>query len=108
LLKELNIRFTLRPVKYPVGSGKVALVRHDGSVLNNYALLPSAYMVFDINRDSKGAILNIKFYGGGNGHGVGMSQWGARGLAADGSNFREILSHFYPGSELTSIKDVSL
>jgi stage II sporulation protein D len=108
VLKELNIRFTLRPVKYPVGSGKVALVRHDGSVLNNYALLPSAYMVPDINRDSKGAILNIVFYGGGNGHGVGMSQWGARGLAANGKNFREILSHFYPGSELTSIKDVSL
>ncbi len=36
--------------------------------------------------------------GSGAGHGVGMSQWGAKGLAERGASFRRILSHFYKGS----------
>ncbi len=35
--------------------------------------------------------------GFGAGHGVGMSQWGAHGLAKRGSSFREILTHYYKG-----------
>ena len=35
--------------------------------------------------------------GYGSGHGVGMSQWGANGLAKKGANFREILKHYYKG-----------
>lgn len=34
------------------------------------------------------------------GHGVGMSQWGARYLAEDGYTYQEILAHYYPGTEL--------
>jgi len=40
------------------------------------------------------------FAGTGHGHGVGLSQWGARALAAGGSGYREILRSFYPGTEL--------
>src|SRR5690606_8133449 len=36
--------------------------------------------------------------GSGNGHGVGLCQWCARGQAAQGRGAREILSHFYPGT----------
>lgn len=35
--------------------------------------------------------------GSGYGHGVGMSQWGARGMAADGRSAASILSHYYRG-----------
>ena len=35
--------------------------------------------------------------GQGYGHGVGMSQWGARGLAEQGADFRQILEHYYQG-----------
>lgn len=34
------------------------------------------------------------------GHRVGMSQYGANAMAADGSDYREILAHYYPGSTL--------
>jgi stage II sporulation protein D len=34
------------------------------------------------------------------GHGVGMCQLGAAGMAATGAGFREILSHYYPNTEL--------
>ncbi|WP_457638013.1 SpoIID/LytB domain-containing protein [Oceanithermus sp.] len=41
------------------------------------------------------------FSGRGSGHGVGMSQWGARGFAARGWNYREILAYYYPKTVLT-------
>jgi len=41
------------------------------------------------------------FVGSGRGHGVGMSQWGAQGMARQGALYTEILSSFYPGTHLT-------
>jgi len=38
------------------------------------------------------------FKGRGLGHGVGMCQWGAAGMAESGSAYREILYYFYPGT----------
>ncbi|SES83588.1 stage II sporulation protein D [Natronincola peptidivorans] len=47
----------------------------------------------------------VTFSTRGYGHGVGMSQWGANGMAEQGSDFQEILKHYYQGvtfSKLTS------
>jgi stage II sporulation protein D len=38
--------------------------------------------------------------GRGFGHGVGMSQWGAYGLALRGEDYREILQHYYQGARI--------
>ena len=38
--------------------------------------------------------------GRGYGHGIGMSQWGAYGMATQGKNYREIIQHYYPGTTL--------
>lgn len=40
----------------------------------------------------------------GYGHGVGMSQWGADGMADEGFNYKEILKHYYTGVEIVSMK----
>lgn len=40
----------------------------------------------------------------GYGHGVGMSQWGADGMADEGYNYKEILMHYYTGVEIVSMK----
>lgn len=37
------------------------------------------------------------------GHRVGMSQYGADAMAVTGSDFREILNHYYPGTTLTKL-----
>ena len=37
------------------------------------------------------------------GHGVGMSQYGANVMASGGANYRAILAHYYPGTELVSL-----
>ena len=43
------------------------------------------------------------FTGKGYGHGVGMSQWGAQGMALQGRSASEILTHYYLGIALTNI-----
>ena len=41
--------------------------------------------------------------GGGDGHGVGMSQWGALGYAEHGFDYQSILSHYYSGTDLGQV-----
>ncbi len=40
------------------------------------------------------------FEGKGYGHGVGLSQWGAKGMAEEGFSYEEILSHYFPGCRI--------
>jgi stage II sporulation protein D len=42
------------------------------------------------------------FISTGNGHGVGMSQYGAQGMALEGHNYREILQHYYTDVEIVN------
>jgi len=44
------------------------------------------------------------FYGKGSGHGVGLCQWGAKGMAEKGYSYIDILKHYYPGIEIKRIK----
>ena len=48
-------------------------------------------------RPSKGTFV---FSGKGWGHGVGLSQWGAKSLAEQGWKYAKILQHYYPGTNL--------
>jgi SpoIID/LytB domain protein len=41
--------------------------------------------------------------GGGFGHGVGLSQYGAEGFALRGYTYRHILAHYYPGTRLSRV-----
>ena len=43
------------------------------------------------------------FVGAGWGHGVGMCQWGAYFMAKEGSQYREILQYYYPGSNISCL-----
>ncbi len=43
----------------------------------------------------------FQFTSTGYGHGVGMSQYGANVMAQDGSAYQEILTHYYPGAQLS-------
>ncbi len=44
-------------------------------------------------------ILLVRGFGAG--HGVGLSQWGAHGMAKKGANYRQILRHYYRGVNIT-------
>lgn len=43
--------------------------------------------------------------GAGFGHGVGMSQWGAFGMAKQGADAASIVTHYYPGTAVTPVQD---
>ncbi|WP_320046942.1 SpoIID/LytB domain-containing protein [uncultured Ilyobacter sp.] len=45
------------------------------------------------------------FFGKGSGHGVGMSQYGAYGLAVKGKKYREIIFYYYTGVEIKTLKN---
>ena len=56
-------------------------------------------ILLDIRRDRD----RFVFSGGGFGHGVGMSQWGARAMAVQGFAASEILAFYYRGAELRGL-----
>lgn len=54
---------------------------------------------FTIQKDENGIIFTTKGWG----HGVGLSQYGAYGMARNGSSYEEILKHYYKGVELSKL-----
>ncbi|WP_277674385.1 stage II sporulation protein D [Piscibacillus halophilus] len=57
---------------------------------------------FTIEEKGDHIIFTTKGYG----HGVGMSQYGANGMAEEGKSYQEIVKHYYQGVEISSIQDV--
>ena len=51
---------------------------------------------FTVQYQEGSFLLTTKGYG----HGVGLSQWGAKALAEQGQSAEEILAHYFPGTEL--------
>ena len=47
--------------------------------------------------NQKGGLEGVKIRGCGFGHGLGMSQWGAYGMAEQGYNYQDILKYYYSG-----------
>ncbi len=66
------------------------------------ARLPSAKIFFDHATDSKQQLNSLMIYGLGSGHGVGLQQIGAEGLARLNKNYEEILSHYYAVAQLAT------
>jgi stage II sporulation protein D len=61
--------------------------------------------LFEIHAGRDERPQDFVFVGSGRGHGVGMSQWGARAMAERGADYREILQHFYPGTTLRRVRE---
>jgi len=95
---EFNVRFLMPPMQHIEGGEPVVLNLHNGTAVNNRALLPSAFFVIEQASNEDGTLAAVTFYGGGNGHGVGMSQNGVMGMINEGYDYRQILQHFYPGT----------
>jgi stage II sporulation protein D len=67
-------------------------------------ILYSTYFSVDSSQESDGYLRSLSLHGGGNGHGVGMCQWGAIGRARAGQDFRTILATYYQGTTVGSIR----
>ncbi|MCM1024621.1 MAG: stage II sporulation protein D [Prevotella sp.] len=59
---------------------------------------------FAVEYSAKGGTFSVTTKG--SGHGVGMSQYGANAMANGGSDYKEILLHYYGGAEIADMEDV--
>lgn len=69
----------------------------------NGEILPSTYFSAESVRSAGGTLLRVVFTGRGNGHGVGMCQWGAIGRARAGHGWENILQAYYPGTRVETL-----
>ena len=89
-----------RPLKYPespIASGVKKYPRLSDAVKKNVL---SGYVEKVIKEKVYSGEEIFVLSGRGFGHGLGMSQWGAQGMAQAGYNFEEILLHYFPGTYL--------
>ncbi len=75
-----------------------ALRTTSGEILN------STYFSAEPSVGAKGRVQQLTLYGRGNGHGVGMCQWGAIGRARAGMDATSILAAYYPGTRLARLQ----
>lgn len=90
---EYNIRRLLAPIASTV-------YKLDGSTKEGMSALPSAFWCAEHTVSEDGALISVTFYGGGYGHGVGMSQVGAWKMAEAGADYKAILQHYYSGVQV--------
>lgn len=64
--------------------------------------LKSSMFTIEKEIDPQGRLLAVTFTGSGWGHGLGMSQWGAKGMAEQGYSYREILQYYYTGVSIAN------
>jgi len=84
-----------------VGSNGIAHVR--GGRIRSALGLREQLFVIERNYDENGSVTGFTFLGRGWGHGVGMCQVGAYGLARQGFTYEQILKAYYTGIELTRV-----
>ncbi|MEB3318401.1 MAG: SpoIID/LytB domain-containing protein [Cyanobacteriota bacterium] len=97
-LKVLERGASGRVLALEIVGDKTVVLRRD-SIRRALRELPST--LFTVSASQPGVWL---LRGGGFGHGVGLSQAGAIELARRGWNARQILKHYYPGADLTSLE----
>jgi stage II sporulation protein D len=84
------------------GSEGTQVVRRDG-IRSALGALRSNMFTVEFLKENGGVPAQVIFFGAGWGHGVGLCQSGARGLAVDGKGYSAILFHYYPSASLRKI-----
>lgn len=75
-----------------------AFGRHDKP-----GIMPSTNFEISLERDEKGVVQQVHIIGCGYGHGVGMCQCGAIGMARVGYTYQQILAHYYTGVRIRKL-----
>jgi len=91
-------------IRSALGDASLTIHRADGKTVDGWNSLPSGFLTIEGAGTSESGVKQFKIYGGGYGHGAGMSQNGAQGMAKAGMDYREILNFFYEGVTIEEIK----
>ena len=95
--KELSVEILEKS-----GSNRIIRLKVNGIELKAkdiYSKLGLRSYDFEFVQVGSNIIINTKGYG----HGVGLSQYGALGMAKEGYNYKDILSHYYVGTNLVKL-----
>ncbi len=92
VISEYNIRRILC-------DGESMVLRQDGKRVAAKTLLPSAFFVIETGKSGED-VIGYTLIGGGYGHGVGMSQNGAKEMGSLGYDYQEILKSFFADCEV--------
>ncbi len=84
---------------YQIVGDRIRWALRKGS--NPNSILPSTRFTLLIEKNERGSVQFVRASGRGNGHGVGMCQTGAIGMARNGYSYKDILTFYYPGSRIT-------
>lgn len=84
------------------GMGTIYL--QDGEEMSDMNLLPSAYFILEPEYEND-SLTGYLVKGGGYGHGRGMSQNGAKHMALEEMDYKEILKHYYPDADVKDMSD---
>ncbi|MGE5391324.1 MAG: SpoIID/LytB domain-containing protein [Deltaproteobacteria bacterium] len=107
---------TVSDAKVSILNGGGSTITVDGGLKNMYVANSASIMSFRTGGDTYQVVSataskiypkspqNITFVGHGWGHGVGMSQWGAYGMAGQNKTYQEILQFYYDGAILTTLQ----
>ncbi len=94
VISEYNIRYVLNQ--------KGEVIRQDGSSHQSSTLLPSAYMIIDVVKKGE-CVVGYTLIGGGYGHGVGMSQNGAKAMGLMEMDCQQILGFYFVDCQVKNI-----
>ena len=92
ITSELSIRYLFSPGQLNLFTG--------GTMARK--MLPSVYCIFEPVSDN-GIITGYRITGGGNGHGIGVSQNAVSNMVKSGMTYDEILMFFYEGTQLKNV-----
>ena len=98
--KEFNVRKLLATNNALYGSKGEEGAYNSKAVMPNVTSLPSAYLALE----DEGGYINI--YGGGFGHGVGMSQFAAGTLTKSGESYKNVLKRYYTDIKLSTVDSI--
>ncbi len=93
------------PIRQAFSPRGASLTLNDGQVETGLSVLPSSFFTVADDR-SQNELRGVTLYGGGSGHGVGMSQWAALGMAQAGLSAQEILLRFFSDIELAPVTGI--
>jgi len=100
IAKEFNVRKLLATNNALYGSKGEEGSYNSKPIIPNVTSLPSAYLALE----EDGGYINI--YGGGFGHGVGMSQFAAGTLTKNGESYKNVLKRYYTDIKLSTVESV--
>lgn len=91
-------------IRSALGDGSLTIRRKDGNTSTGWSSLPSGFIAIEALGKTESGAQQFMIYGGGFGHGAGMSQNGAQGMAKSGMDYEDILKFFYDGVTVSEVR----